>query len=148
LRDRRNNVSVYHDWLLANKVAEYTDGYDIAIGNTRFRQTQFRGNGMPILRKRVGKWSYSRQGTFIALKRAERGLSTKLLDERNTSDTCHCCGSRLVTRRYLGGASWIQCHSCESKLDADLNAAYNIAFRCRDDRLKVRMNEAKNLVSA
>ncbi|HMK45867.1 MAG TPA: zinc ribbon domain-containing protein [Methanocella sp.] len=66
----------------------------------------------------------------MVLKRAERGLSTKLLDERNMSDICHICGSRLVTRKYLDGASWIQCHSCESKLDADLDAAYNIALRC------------------
>jgi putative transposase len=148
LRNKRNNVSVYHDWLLANKVAEYTDGYDIAIGNTKFRQTQYRGNGMSSLRKRIGKWSYGRQRTFIALKRAERGLTTKLLDERNTSNTCHICGSRLVTRKYLDGASWIQCRSCESKIDADLNAAYNIALRCRDDRLKVRMNAAENRASA
>ncbi|AFD00446.1 hypothetical protein Mtc_1700 [Methanocella conradii HZ254] len=153
LRCKRYNVSVYHDWLLANRVAEYTDGYDIAIGNTRFKQTQYRGNGMPTLRKRTGMWSYARQRTFIAHKRAERGLSTWLLSERNTSNTCHCCGSRLVTRKYLNGAdttttrqqastgsrlvtrkylngaSWILCHSCQSKLDADLNAAYNIAAR-------------------
>lgn len=139
---------MYHDWLSANKVSGYTEGYDIAIGNTRFRQTQFRGNGMPTLRKRIGKWSYGRQRTFIALKRAERGLPTKLLDERNTSNTCHCCGNRLVTRKYHNGASWIQCHSCESKLDADLNTAYNIALRCRDDRLKARMNTMKNRASA
>lgn len=148
LRNKRNNVSVYHDWLLANKVAEHTDGYDVAIGNTRFRQTQFRGNGMPTLRKRIGKWSYGRQRKFIALKRAERGLPTRLLNERNTSNTCHCCGSRLVTRKYLDGASWILCHSCQSKLDADFNAAYNIALRCWDDRLKVRMNAMENRASA
>jgi len=139
---------MYHDWLLANKVAEYTNGYDIAIGNTRFKQTQFRGNGTPMLRKRIGKWSYGRQRNYIALKRAERGLTTMLLDERNTSNTCHCCGSRLVTRKYLDGASWLQCHSCGAKLDADLNAAYNIVLRCRDDRLKVRMNAVENRASA
>ncbi|MDI6897998.1 transposase [Methanocella conradii] len=147
LRGKRNNVSVYHDWLLANKAAEYTDGYTIAIGNTRFRQAQYRGNGMPALRKRIGKWSYGRQRIFIAHKRAERGLSTMLVDERNTSNTCRC-GSRLVARKYLDGASWLLCHSCGSKLDADLNAAYNIALRCRDDRLKVRMNAAENRASA
>ncbi len=148
LRGKRGNVSVYHDWLLARKVADYTDGYMIAIGNTRFRQTQFRGNGMPGLRKRVGKWSYGRQRIFIALKRAEKGLPTLLVDEKNTSNTCHCCDSRLVQRKYHDGESWIFCHSCGAKLDADLNAAYNIALRCRDDRLKVRMNPAENRASA
>lgn len=148
LRDKRGNVSVYHDWCLANKVAEYTDGYIVAIGNTRFRQGQFRGNRMPTMRKRIGKWSYGRQRTYIALKRAERGLPTIMIDERNTSNTCHICGSRLVSRKFHEGASWIQCHSCGSKLDADLNAAHNIALRCQDDRLKVQMNTAESGASA
>ncbi len=148
LRNKRGNVSIYHDWCLANKVAEYTNGYVVALGNTHFRQGQYRGNNVPTLRKRVGKWSYGRQRNMITLKRAELGLPTKLVDERNTSNTCHCCGSKLVTRKYHDGSSWVLCQSCGSKLDADLNAAYNIAFRCRDDGLKVRMNKAKNLVSA
>jgi putative transposase len=140
LRNKRSNVATYHDWCLANKAAEFTDGSLIAIGNTPFRQTQFRGNGMPTLRKRIGKWSYGRQRTFIALKRAERGYATKLREERNTSKECHCCGSLLTTRKWSDGSSYILCHSCGAKEDADLNAAYNIAFRCQDDWLKVQMN--------
>ncbi len=140
LRNKRENVAIYHDWCLANKVAEFTEGSLIAIGNTRFMQTQFRGNGMPKLRKRIGKWSYGRQRTFIALKRAERGYPTELRDEYRTSRECHCCHSLLTTRKWGDGYSYILCHSCGAKEDADLNAAYNIAFRCRDDRLKVQMN--------
>lgn len=148
LRHKRFNVAVYHDWCLANHVAEYTQGYMIAIGNTKFRQTQYRGNGMPGLRKRIGKWSYSRQRKYIALKRAERGYSTKLIDERYTSKTCHACGSRLVERKWIDGSSYILCHSCGLKDDADLNAAHNIALRCRDDWLKAQMNMVENYASA
>lgn len=140
LRNKRSNVAIYHDWCLANEVAEFTDGSLIAIGNTSFRQTQFRGNGMPALRKRIGKWSYGRQRKFIALKRSEHGYPTKLREERNTSRECHCCGSLLTTRKWSAGSSYILCHSCGAKEDADLNAAYNIAFRCQDDWLKVQMN--------
>jgi len=148
LRNKRGNVSIYHDWCLANKVAEYTNGYIIAIGNTRFRQGQVKGNHMPTMRKRVGKWSYSRQRSNIALKRSEHGLRTIMVDEHYTSKTCHCCGGQLTERKYHDGSSWIICHSCGGKLDADINAAYNIALRCRDDRLKVRMNAAENRASA
>ncbi|WP_254591334.1 hypothetical protein [Methanocella conradii] len=42
------------------------------------------------------------------------------------------------TRKYLDGASWLHCHSCSSKLDANLNAAYNIA--AGGMTVKVRMN--------
>jgi putative transposase len=140
LRNKRSNVATYHDWCLANEVAEFTDGSLIAIGNSNFRQTQFLGNGMPTLRKRIGKWSYGRQRTFIALKRAERGYATKLREEYGTSRECHCCGSLLTTRKWQENSSYILCHSCGAKEDADLNAAYNIAFRCQDGWLKVQMN--------
>jgi len=137
LRNKRRNVSVYHDWCLANKVAESTEGSMIAIGNSRFRQTQYRGNGMPTLRKRIGKWSYARQRQFIALKRAERGYPTILIDERNSSRRCHVCESMLTRRPEQ---FYILCYSCGAKLDADLNAAHNIALRCQDEQLKVGMN--------
>ena len=148
LRNKRENVSIYHDWYLANKVAEFTEGSYIAIGNSRFRQTQIRGNGMPTLRKRIGKWSYGRQRTFIALKRAEHGYPTELRDERNTSKKCHCCGSMLTTRKWGDGHSYILCHDCGGKIDADINAGYNIAIQCRDDRLKMQMNMEKTHASA
>ncbi len=161
LRNKRANVSIYHDWCLANETAEFTDGSIIAIGNTQFRQTQFTGNGMPALRKRIGKWSYSRQRKFIALKRAELGYPTLFDDEFNTSRQCHICGSMLTTRKWVDGYSYILCYSCREKIDADFNAAYNISYkidpvavwvynngidhalRCRDDRLKAGMNMEK-----
>jgi putative transposase len=147
LRHKRENVSIYHDWCLANKVADFTEGSYIAIGNARFRQTQIHGNGMPTLRKRVGKWSYGRQRTFIALKRAERGYPTELRDEYGTSKECHCCGSMLTKRKFETGFSYILCYSCGGKIDADINAGYNIALRCRDDWLKAGMNMGETYAS-
>jgi putative transposase len=127
LRNKRYNVSVYHDWCLANEAAEFTDESLICIGNTRFRQTQFRGNGMPTLRKRIGKLSYSRQREMVALKRAELGNITLFDDEYNTSRKCSDCGSTITTRKWIDGYSYILCHSCGAKIDADFNAARNIA---------------------
>jgi putative transposase len=105
-------------------------------------------NSKPNLRERISKWSYVRQRQCIALKRAETGYHTILLDERYTSNTCHICGSKLVHRTWLENLSYIKCHSCSLKDDADLNAAQNIALRCQDDWLKVQMNLAKNQESA
>lgn len=147
LRHKRESVSIYHDWCLANKVADFTEGSYIAIGNSKFRQIQIRGNGKPTLRKRIGKWSYGRQRTFITLKRAERGYSTELRDEYGTSKECHCCGSKFITRKFEPGFSYILCFSCGGKIDVDINAGYNIALRCRDDRLKADMNMEKTHAS-
>jgi len=143
LRNKRENVSIYHDWCLANQIADFTEGSYIAIGNSRFRQTQFRGNGMPTLRKRISKWSYGRQRKFIDLKRAERGYPTEFKDEYGTSRKCHHCGSMLTTRKWGDGYSYILCHDCGGKTDADVNAGYNIATQCRDDWLKAGMNMEK-----
>ncbi len=167
LQNKRANVSLYGDWILANQAAEFTEGSLIAIGNTHFRQTQFRGNCMPKLRKRIGKWSYSRQRTMIALKRAEMGYPTLFDDEYNTSKKCHICGSMITTRKWIDGYSYILCHSCGAKIDADFNAAHNIsdkinpiaawiynssfvdnnALRCRDDWLKAGMTMEKTHAS-
>jgi transposase len=147
MRGKRENVSIYHDWCLAKKVAEFTKGSYLAIGNSKFRQTQFRGNQMPTLRKRIGKWTYGRQRKFIELKRSEIGYRTKLIDEYGTSRECCECHSKLTTRKYEEGFSYILCHSCEIKKDADLNASNVIATRCRDDMLKAGMIRMKNSVS-
>jgi flagellar biosynthesis/type III secretory pathway chaperone len=147
LRNKRGNVSTYHDWCLAKKVAEFTKGSYLAIGNSKFRQGMFRGNEMPGLRKRVGKWTYGQQRKFISLKRAEMGYRTELRDEYGTSRECCECHSKLTTRKYEEGYSYILCLSCEIKKDADTNAANVIATRCRDDMLKAGVSAVKNGVS-
>ena len=147
LRNKRENVSIYHDWCLARKVAEFTKGSYLAIGNSKFRQGMFRGNRVPALRKRIGKWTYGRQRKFISLKRAEMGYRTELRDEYGTSRECCQCDSKLTTRKYEEGFSYILCHSCGIKKDADLNASNVIATRCRDDMLKAGVITVKNGVS-
>lgn len=143
LRHKREQIAINLDWVMANAVVNATEGALLAIGDTNFMQTQYRGNGMPKLRKRIGKWSYSRQRNFITLKRLEHGDETVLRDERGTSIECSKCHSKMTKRKWLAnGSSYILCWLCGNKKDADINAAHNIALRCRDDRLKGRMNVA------
>lgn len=154
LRNKRGNVSVYHDFCLARQVADLTEGCYMAIGNMHFRQMQYRGNGMSRLRKRIGKWPYSRQRELITLRRAERGYATLLVDERYTSRKCCRCGSMLTRRKWELGSSYTLCHGCQEKVDADIAGATNIAYkarealRCRDERLKVQMNAVESGASA
>jgi putative transposase len=154
LRNKRGNVSMYHDFCLARQVADLTEYCYMAIGNTHFRQTQYKGNGMPRLRKRIGKWPYSKQRELITLRRAECGYATLLVDERYTSRKCCRCGSMFTRRKWELGSSYIICHGCHEKVDADIAGATNIAyktreaFRCLDERLKVQMNSVENGESA
>jgi transposase len=143
VRHKREQVAIHFDWEMANTVAKATEGALLAIGDTDFRQTQHRGNGMPRLRKRIGKWSYSRQRSFITLKRLEHGDETVLKNERGTSIECSKCHTKMTKRKWLAnGSSYILCWFCGNKRDADINAAHNIALRCRDDWLKGGMNMA------
>jgi len=148
LRNKRFNVAKEYDWQIANQIAELSENFLIGIGKTNFRQMMYRGNGMPKLRKRISKWSYARQRQFITLKRAERGYDTLLVSERGSND-CYCCGSHFVSRKWLpSGESYLLCHSCGLKKDADINSAHNIAYetflRCQDERLKAGMNLVEN----
>jgi transposase len=112
-----------------------------------FRKTQYRGNGMPKLRKRIGKWSYSRQRAFITLKRAELGYRTLPINEHGTSQQCYRCGSKMVRRKWLPtGESYILCWNCGLKKDSDIGSACLIAFRCMDELLKVWPNRMENLL--
>jgi len=141
LRHKREQIAIHFDWVIANEIAEKSKGALLAIGDTDFRKTQYRGNEMPKLRKRIGKWSYARQRKFIGLKRAENGDETVLKNEQGTSIECCECRSKMTKRKWLSnGTSYILCWFCGNKKDADINAAHNIALRCRDDWLKGRMN--------
>jgi transposase len=148
LRNKSKNIAINYDWQIANKVARISQGCMIGIGDTKFRQTQYRGNGMPKLRKRIGKWSYSIRRGFITLKRAELGYSTPPINEHGTSQQCYRCGSKMVKRKWLpGGKSYILCFDCGLKKDSDISSAYLIAFRCMAELLKVQMNWPENLAS-
>ncbi|MBC8521047.1 MAG: transposase [Methanomicrobia archaeon] len=129
LRHKRKNIAINFDWLIATEIAEKTKGAILGISDTDFRKTQYRGNEMPTLRKRIGKWSYARQRVFIALKRAENGDDTVLKNERGTSIECCECHSKMTRRKWLrNGSSYILCWFCGNKKDADINAAHNIAL--------------------
>src|SRR5659263_148951 len=79
-----------------------------------------------------------------SLQEAKRWAKLReLRNEYGTSKKCHECQSKLITRKWGEGHSYILCHSCGAKIDADFNAGYNIATQCRDDMLKAGMNMEK-----
>jgi len=116
LRNKSKNISINYDWEIANEAAELSQGCLLGIGDSDFRKTQYRGNGMPKLRKRIDKWSYSRQRAFITLKRAELGYQTLPINEHGTSRRYYRCGSKMVKRKWLPtGESYVLCWDCGLK---------------------------------
>lgn len=67
-------------------------------------------------------WSHSLQQEKIAHSLLRVGVMTKRVSPRNSSRSCHKCGSALAVR-----ARSVYCSGCKSLLDRDFNAAMNLA---------------------
>ena len=70
-------------------------------------------------------WAFSQLRGFISYKAAWAGVEVKLIDPRNTSRTCSQCGHCEKANRQSQAS--FQCKQCGFCLNADLNAALNIA---------------------
>ncbi|MQY66255.1 MAG: IS200/IS605 family element transposase accessory protein TnpB [Clostridia bacterium] len=95
------------------------------LKNIRTNGSQFRKKQ----RKDQFRWSFRELQTFVAYKAEGTGVSVKYINPRGTSHQCSQCGSTNVTREGFE----FTCHDCSYQLDADLNAARNIASRYISD---------------
>lgn len=75
--------------------------------------------------KMLGNWSFGQFQTFLAYKLEERGKNLTLIDPAYTSQRCSMCGHIGKSNRQ---SSEFKCKSCGYELNADLNAARNIAY--------------------
>lgn len=76
--------------------------------------------------RKLGTWSYGQLQRFITYKAEEAGKQTVFVNPAHTSQMCSCCG--LIDSSARQGSRF-SCEGCGKKLDADLNAARNIAQR-------------------
>jgi IS605 OrfB family transposase len=80
--------------------------------------------------RRIHAWSFAQLKSFIAYKAEERGLMVVVVvvvDPRHTSQACSRCGHTARTSRR--SRARFVCQSCGYELQADLNAARNIAAK-------------------
>ena len=70
-------------------------------------------------------WSYFELQTFINYKAKQAGIKTCKVDPYHTSQTCSICGHYEENQRTE--QAFFQCKACSEKLNADYNAAVNIA---------------------
>lgn len=74
------------------------------------------------LNRMVGLWSFFQLQAFVTYKAAMRGIKIELVDPAYTSRTCSACGKLGIRNRET-----FVCTTCDISLDADENAARNIA---------------------
>ncbi len=76
-------------------------------------------------RNRQSNWSFWQLRSFLSYKAALAGIPLHLVDPRNTSRTCSVCGHCAKANRKSQAA--FCCQSCGQMMNADINAAINIA---------------------
>lgn len=78
----------------------------------------------------INRWAVGRLIEFIEYKAEIEGIKVEKINPRNTSKECHKCGeegNRPNQRDFYCQNS--SCENYESRIDADMNAALNIAKR-------------------
>jgi len=89
---------------------------DLSVGKEKDNGRRFN--------RALGRWAYGQLGAFLTYKCEEVGKHSILVSPRNTSRVCSKCGMKGTRAR-----SEFFCSACGLRLNADLNAARNIAQR-------------------
>src|SRR6266700_5916292 len=76
-------------------------------------------------RARHSSWSFGQLRFFLSYKAALAGVPLHTVDPRNTSRTCSACG--YCAKENRKSQACFQCVSCAASMNADINAAINIA---------------------
>ena len=98
----------------------------IVLGNLKGIRGRARGRRMDRI---VSNMPYYRLTQQIMYKAAWLGIPVHTISERDTSRTCHRCGSTETTRIKQ---PIFHCHACGLVYNADLNGAKNIVERFLD----------------
>jgi putative transposase len=108
--------------LIAYKLAESA----VVIGDLSQRQMVMKSNNQKRNRAVYADWGLYQFVEMLTYKCALSGKSLHVINERNTSKTCHRCGfvqeMPLYKRTY-------KCPCCGMRLDRDANSARNILLR-------------------
>ena len=77
--------------------------------------------------RRLHGWSFAQLKSFVQYKAEEVGVTVALVNPAHTSQTCSSCGHKARNNRRSQSA--FVCRQCGFTLNADLNAARNIAAK-------------------
>ena len=115
------------DHVLSKRIVQsVAPGTTLVVENLTDIRTRVRQRGT-IQRRRLHAWSFAHLRSFLIYKAEAAGCQVIGIDPRHTSQTCCRCGVR--DRRSRVSQAIFRCRSCGFELNADLNAARNIAVK-------------------
>ena len=136
LKQRRSRFRKDADHVLSKQiVGSASPGDIIALENLHdIRKRTKQGKRTTKQRqakRRIHSWPFASLKAKVEYKAEERGCTVVAVDPRHTSQMCSCCGHTARTNRR--SQSMFKCRKCGFHLNADLNAARNIAAKYRAD---------------
>src|SRR6266511_271372 len=108
-------------------VAAAEPGSTIVLENLKDIRKRMKARRRTQIKRRMHSWPFASLKTKVEYKAEERGCTVVAVDPRHTSQTCSCCGH--TARNNRRSQSMFKCRKCGYHLNADLNAARNIAAK-------------------
>ena len=116
------------DHVLSKQIVQSVEpGATIVLENLKDIRKRMKAKRRSKTKRRMHSWSFAQLKSFIVYKAEERGCTVAGVDPRHTSQRCSCCGH--VARTNRRSQSVFICRKCGYQLNADLNAARNIAAK-------------------
>jgi len=132
LKRRRARFRKDADHVLSKQIVQSAKpGATIVLENLKDIRMRMKAKRRTQTKRRMHSWPFASLKAKVAYKAEERGCMVVAVDARHTSQRCSCCGHIARTNRRSQSEFW--CRKCGFHLNADLNAARNIAAKYRAD---------------
>ena len=119
LRDKEKNFATTYNHMISKNVIEFAKKYNCEY--IHLEKLTKDGFSSEILRN----WSYYQLQQYIEYKAKREGIKVRYVNPAYTSQTCSRCGN--VDKENRKEQEKFKCTKCGHKLNADHNAAINIA---------------------
>ena len=122
-RNKSHNFTETENRRMANTIVETAKNWNCGTIHMEYLK------GIKSNNKCLENWTYYQLQQFIEQKAEKCGIKVEYVNPRNTSQRCSKCGFISKENRPKGkkGASYFCCVKCGHSIDADFNAALNIA---------------------
>lgn len=129
IRRRESNFRRHHNHTIAKAIVASAKDTARGISLEDLKGIRERITVRKKQRNRHSGWAFYQLREFIEYKAKRAGVPVVTIDARNTSRTCSACGHCDKENRKT--QSHFACLACGMKMNADHNAALNIAFKAR-----------------
>jgi len=120
---KRINNWIAHD--VSKKIVEIAEENNAIIAMENLKGLYpVKGKNSRKNNRRIGNWVRGKIVKYTIYKARWKGIRVRLVSPKNTSKTCHLCGSQGLR----AGANFF-CEHCKRTYNADFNASVNIGIR-------------------